>query len=281
MQLSLSVRIAESQTNKERLALPFPAILALAREIGYSAICLRASVVSVASPPERVAEVRRLVEAAGLAVSMVTGDVALAANDAHAVDALRHITPYLDLAEVFRTTRLRVMMQSEADIPFAQRAADEANERGLLLCHQTHQRTLFERVDESIAVVKRVNRRNFGITYEPGNLLICGDDYGPEAIKRLGPYLFNVYLQNFWVTPEGTDVQETNRGPVRATPIPLGDKRGVDLDRVFEGLRAVGYDGWVTVHSAMVPGLTVEASAREYFRVLRPYVGSDRLPSLR
>lgn len=274
MKLSLSVRIAESQTNKEQLAVPFPEILQLARDIGYTAICSRGSVVSVTSPPERLADVRRLIAESGLKVSMATGDVALAVNDAHAVDALRNITPYLDLAEALDTTRLRVMMHGDADVPFAQRAADEANERGMLLCHQTHQMTVCETITESLAVVQRVNRRNFGITYEPGNLLIDGDDYGPEQIKRLGERLFNVYLQNFWVTPTGTDRQPTRHGFVMATPIPLGDRRGVDLDRVFEGLRAIGYDGWITVHSAMVAGLTVEQSARQYYQVLAPYVAA-------
>jgi sugar phosphate isomerase/epimerase len=272
VKLSLSVRIAESLTNKEQLALPFPEILRLAGDIGYPAICSRGSVVSVTSAREHVAEVRGLIAEHGLAVSMVTGDVALAVNDAHAVDALSNITPYLDLAQALGTNRLRVMMQSEADYSFAQRASDEASERGMLLCHQTHQCTLCETIDESIDVVRRVNRRNFGITYEPANLLICGDDYGVESIKRLGERIVNVYLQNFWVTPDGTTEQPTNHGIVRATPIPLGDKRGVDLDRVFEGLGAIGYGGWITVHSAMVPGLTVEQSARQYYDVLAPYV---------
>jgi sugar phosphate isomerase/epimerase len=205
---------------------------------------------------------------------MVTGDVALAANDAHAVDALRNITRYLDLAEQLRTRRLRVMMQSEADFPFARRAADEANERGMLLCHQTHQNTLFETVDETITAVKRINRRNFGVTYEPANLLICGDSYGPEQIKRLDDLVFNVYLQNFSVGPDGTTAQPTRRGLVRATPLPLGDKRGIDLDLVFEGLRAIGYAGWVTVHSALVPGFSVEQSARQYYETLRPYLAN-------
>jgi sugar phosphate isomerase/epimerase len=272
VKLSLSVRIAESLTNKDRLTLPFLEVLQLAREIGYPAICARGSIVSVTSPVDHVAAVRRLIDERGLAVSMVTGDVALAVNDAHAVDALRDITPYLDLAEALGTQRLRVMMQSDADFPFAQRSADEANERGLLLCHQTHQATLCETIAESLEVVRRVNRRNFGLTYEPANLLICGDDYGAESIKRLGERIFNVYLQNFWVTPDGTTEQPTNHGIVRATPLPLGDKRGVDLDRVFEGLSAIGYNGWVTVHSALVPGLTVEQSARQYYDVLVPYV---------
>jgi sugar phosphate isomerase/epimerase len=272
MQLSLSARIAESQTNKEVLTIPFPEVVHLARDIGYSAICLRASVASVTSPPEQVAQVRRLLDDAGLAVSMVTGDVALAANDAGAVAALRNITPYLDLAAAFDTTRIRVMLQTEADIPYAQRAADEANERGILLCHQTHQRTLFETIEESLDIVRRVNRRNFGITYEPGNLLICGDDYGAAAIHHLGANIFNVYLQSFWVHPEGTDRQPTNHGIVLATPVPLGDPRGVHLDRIFDGLWEIGYDGWVTVHSAMVAGMTVEESARRYYDVLAPYL---------
>jgi sugar phosphate isomerase/epimerase len=272
VKLSLSVRIAESLTQKDQLTLPFAEVLRLARDSGYAAICSRGSVVSVTSSTEQVTAVRRLIDEHGLAVSMVTGDVALAVNDAHAVDTLRHVTPYLDLADALGSRRLRVMMQTEADYSFAQRAADEASERGLLLCHQTHQATLCETVAECIEVVRRVNRRSFGITYEPANLLICGNDYGPECIKRLGERIFNVYLQNFWVTPDGTTEQPTNRGVVRATPLPLGDKRGVDLDRVFEGLRGIGYDGWVTVHSAMVPGLTVEQSARQYYDVLTPYV---------
>ena len=52
----------------------------LAREVGFQGLSMRASVVSVDSPPERVAAVRRLLDETGLAVSMVTGDVALAAN---------------------------------------------------------------------------------------------------------------------------------------------------------------------------------------------------------
>lgn len=272
MQLSLSVRIAEDHFDKTRLAVPFPAILEMARRIGYRGICMRGSVVSVDSPHEQMKEVADLLRRAGLAVSMLTGDVGLAANDEHATDAIHNITPYLDLAQTFGTRRLRVMMTSEGDIPLAQRAADEARERDMLLCHQTHQRTLFERVGECLDVLRRVNRPNFGVTFEPANLLICGDDYGPEQIQRLGPHIFNVYLQNCQVGPDGTRVEQTNRGPVRTTPLPIGDKRGVDLDRVFAGLRAIGYDGWVTVHSAMVPGLTVAESAQRYHDVLRPYV---------
>jgi hypothetical protein len=146
MRLSLSTRVGEAFKDKRSLSLPFPDIVSLARATGYPGICLRAAVVGVESPPERVAEVRAVVGEAALAVSMVTGDFHLAANDDHATDALRNIAPYLDLAEAVGCRRIRVMIQREEDIPYARRAADEAGEREVLLCHQVHIGTLFERV---------------------------------------------------------------------------------------------------------------------------------------
>jgi sugar phosphate isomerase/epimerase len=263
VKLSLSARIAEEPSQKERLTVPFAEVLDVARDAGFQGVCVRGSVVGVRSPVERVAETRRLVDAAGLAVSMVTGDVALAANDEHATDALRDITPYLDLAQALGTTGVRVMLQHERDLPFARRAADEARERGMLLCHQTHTATLCETVDACLAVLERVGRPNFGITYEPANLLAVGDDYGPDQIRRLGRWIFNVYVQNLLPEPDGPLAIRTNRGVVRATPLAVGDRRGVDLDALFEGLRAIGYDGWITLHSARLPGLDPEASARQ------------------
>ena len=141
------------------------------------------------------------------------------------------------------------------------------------LVHQTHIRTMCETVAETLDVVQQVNRPNFGVTYEPSNLAICGDDYGPEALRQLAPHLFNVYLQNWHIHPEGKMTIGTNRGEVRADQPPLSDERGLDLGRVFAGLREVGYAGWVTVHQAMGPGETVEQAARASYDTLRPYMG--------
>ena len=35
-------------------------------------------------------------------------------------------------------------------------------------------------------VLKRIDRANFGLIYEPANLAICGQDYGPDCIAQLG-----------------------------------------------------------------------------------------------
>lgn len=272
MRLSLSTRIGESFSDKTRLSLPFLELLALACTAGYDGICLRATVASVDSPADQVAQVDALVREASLDVSMVTGDVNLAANNERAAEALRNITPYLDLAEALHCRRVRVMIKQEEDLPYARRAADEASERGLLLCHQVHINTLFEKVEECLDMLRRINRRNFGITYEPANLLAVGDDYGPEQIKRLGEAIFNVYLQNFRLDRAGQTVLRTRGGPVPVTLLPLADGSGVKLDRVFASLHAIGYDGWVTVHAASLPGKSAHEWARQYYSDLAPYM---------
>ena len=271
MKLSLSVRVAESPTRKDRTAVPFEELAPLAVELGYEGLCLRASVVAVDSPPEHVAHVRALLDRLGLAASMVTGDLPLAVNDAGATAALHNVTPYLDLAARLGSERIRVMMHGDEDVPLARRAADEARERGISLCHQTHFGTTFETVDDSLAVVRAIDRPNFGVTFEPANLLVCGDDYGPDAIARLAPHILNVYFQNMRLGPDAALVHLTRRlGPVRADYVPIGDRSAIDVEEQVEALKRVGYDGWFTVHQPLQPGQTVPDAMREAYLAIAP-----------
>lgn len=74
-------------------------LIALAKNHGYEALCMRASQAGVQSPRELITEMRGKIDRAGLVVSMVTGDVAVPSNNDQGPDGLRNITPYLDLAE--------------------------------------------------------------------------------------------------------------------------------------------------------------------------------------
>src|SRR5438093_6138933 len=252
MKLSLSVRIAESQDRKDRAAMPIEALAPLARESGFVGLSMRASVVSVGSSDERVAALRGLLDNVGLDVSMVTGDVALAANSPDAVRILNEPEPYFDLAERLDCDLLRVMLRSDVEVELVRSVCDAARERGLRLAHQTHWGTLFETVDGSLEVVRRVNRPNFGVTFEPSNLMVCGDEYGRSAVERLAPYLFNVYFQNMRLAPNGAVVwRPLRRGAVAADYVPLGDASGIDVSSMISDLKAMGYDGWFTVHQPL------------------------------
>ena len=273
MKLALSVRIAEPPKRKDVAAVPIETLAPLAKRAGFSGVSMRASVVGVGSPPARVREVRSLLDRLGLAVSMVTGDLALAINDAAATDAVRDITPYLDLAHALGCDLVRVMMHAAADVALAQRAADIAAERGMRLSHQTHWGSLFETVDGALDVLARVDRRNFGVTYEPANLLACADDYGPAAIERLAPYVFNVYFQNVRLDPASPTAFATRcRGAVPVRFLPIADRSGIDPAPLVDALKRAGYDGWVSIHQPLVGTQTVEAAVAEAADLFLPLI---------
>lgn len=270
MKMSLSARIAESFYDKKIASVPFEDLADLAKDNGYGAICMRASVAGIQSPNDRITSVRQTIDRLGLKVSMVTGDFAIPENLERGPDGLRNITPYLNLAEAFACDLLRICMKSEEDISWAQQASDEAAERGIRLAHQCHVASLFETIEGSVDVLRRVNRPNFGIIYEPANLKMCGETYGLEALNAFRPYLFNVYLQNYLDNPEGNEHIETwVHGMFYFDHIPLHDPRGVDWREVFDALDAVGYDGYVTVHQALAEIMAPAEAARVSAEFLR------------
>lgn len=274
MKLSLSTRIAESSSRKDLAEVPIETLAPLAARAGFSGLSMRASVVSIDTPPARVAEVRSVLDRENLDVSMVMGDIPLATNGPRATQALRGITPYLDLAESLGGLLVRIMMHSDEDIPHAQRAADEAAERGITLAHQTHWGTLCETVDGTLETVRRVDRDNFGITFEPANLLACGEDHA-AAIARLAPHLVNVYFQNVVLDPDGAHVFKTwARGPVPLRYVPLADPSGLSVTSLVQALRRIGYEEWLSVHQPLLDGQRVEDAIAEAADVFLPLVAN-------
>src|SRR5262245_8728792 len=126
MKLSLSVRIVESSC-KTRLLVPFEEVVAIARETGYEAVCMRASAGGVDTAPGQLAAMRRLVEGAGLRVSMVTTDFDVPLNNDHGPNGLREIGPSLDVAEALGCDLVRVCLKRREDIAFARQAAERAD----------------------------------------------------------------------------------------------------------------------------------------------------------
>jgi sugar phosphate isomerase/epimerase len=272
MRLSLSVRIAEGFLSKEEAILPLDAVADIAKSGGYGAICMRASQVGIQSSEAQMDSAALLLEQRNLSVSMITGNFDVVYNNEKGPDCLRNITPFLDLAQRFNSSLIRVALKTDDDVPWAQRAADEAAQRGIDLVHQCHTLSLFETVDGIVRTLEQIDRPNFGLIYEPANLEICGQDYGPASIARLGPWIKNVYLQNQILRPTGDVTLNTwCRGPVAFDLIEIHESGGVDFALVFDGLKAIKYDGTVTVHQSAPLGSSPQQSAlatADYLRTL-------------
>ncbi|HUG94301.1 MAG TPA: sugar phosphate isomerase/epimerase [Planctomycetaceae bacterium] len=272
MKLSLSVRIAEAPC-KTRLNVPFGELVGLAAELGYDAVCMRASAGGVQTPRRELEQMRSAVESAGLVVSMVTADFDVPLNNDRGPDSLRDIGPSLDVAESLGCDLIRVCLKTRTDIEHARRAANAAAARGIRLAHQCHTTTLFEQVEPSLAALREIGRPNFGLIYEPANLMLCGEPYGEGTLRKFQPWLMNVYVQNHVLDPEGTVELETwCRGPLRFRHIPLWEPGGVNFEQVFAGLRAIGYTGYVTVHQAYAELMGPREAAVESARYLRGHM---------
>jgi sugar phosphate isomerase/epimerase len=270
MTLSLSVRIAEEFQSKEKASMDLKALANLAVEAGYDALCMRGSQVGVHSSEASIEQAAATLGARGLAVTMVTGDFDIVYNNDRGPVCLRNIGPYLRLAQKLKAPLIRVALQKEEDIPWAQRAADEAESAGLKLVHQCHTRSLFETVGGIEQTLRKIGRPNFGLIYEPANLELCGQDYGRESIARLAPWIFHVYLQNQLLKPDGKiTLNPWCRGPIPFDLIPIHQTGGIDFARVFEGLAAIGYRGPVTVHQASGDGELPNESAKATASFLR------------
>ena len=273
MKLSLSARVAESFSNKRVASINMAELVALAKKAGYDALCMRASQVGVHSEPQLIAEYNQRIKDSALVVSMVTGDFYVPQNDEHGPDGLRNITPYLDLAESFGANLIRICMKKDEDIEWAQKASDEAKERYIRLAHQSHNSSPFETVAGSLRVLKAVGRDNFGIIYEPANWFVAGEEYGKEGIEAVQDYIFNVYVQNHRLNPDGEASLGTwGKGQVPVDHIGIWDKGGVDFDEVFGTLHAIGYEGYVTVHQAFAGIMSVEDAVTKSYDYLKTQI---------
>ena len=272
MKLSLSCRIAELSNNKEKSFLSIESLIKLASTNGFKGISLRPSVISTNTPTQSVLKLKDVFNLNKMSVSMITSNIHLAKNDAYAASNLRNITPCLDLAEQIDTSLVRIMIKNEDDIKFAKRALDEAKERGIILTQQTHWGTLAETIDQTINLIRVIKRKNFGITYEPANLLACGSDYGIKGLEKLLPYIVNFYFQNIKIDQNSSHEFKTlGNGNVRVRYLHLNDKKGIDIKPLIKLLDEQKYKKWFTIHQPLMEGQRVEEAIEEASNLFLEY----------
>jgi len=262
LQLSLSVRIIEAAC-KTKLNIAFEELVNIAADTGYDAVCMRASAGGVQMPLEELCRMRGIVEAKDLHVSMVTADFDVPLNNANGPNSLRDIDPSLDVAEALGCNLIRVCLKKDDDIPHAREAAKRAADRGIRLAHQCHTTSIFEQGKQILTNLEAIGQPNFGLIYEPANLMLCGENYGPATLTRLAPHIMNVYIQNHRLDPEGSVTLPTYcRGKIHFHHLPIWEAGGVDTATVFEGLKEIDWTGHFTIHQA--EGIKTAEDARAY-----------------
>ena len=275
LQLSLSVRIVEAAC-KTKLHVPFSDLVSIAADTGYDAVCMRASAGGVQTPLEELRRMREMVEEHGLHISMVTADSDVPLNNGDGPNSLRDIGQSLDVAGALGCDLIRVCLKTDADIPHAREAAKQAADHGIRLAHQCHTTSIFEQVDQILTNLETISQPNFGLIYEPANLMLCGESYGADTLRQLAPHIMNVYIQNHRLDPDGPVSLPTYcRGEVYFHHLPIWENGGVDSAAVFEGLREIDWAGHFTIHQA--EGIETAEDARAYARHCAEFVRSSEV----
>lgn len=262
MKLSLSGRLFESARGYR---LGRDDFLSFAREAGYDGVELRYPQMPMETPPEEVANVRgRLAE---LGLTWVFGTVEGIHEPALLERSLATMRQHAAGGALF--TRFTVFKPEQ--VPLAQRFADEAARRGTTLIMQLHAGTVVDNVARAQEALRRIDRPNVKLAYEPNHLLFDGDASYIDAVAQLAPHIAAVSLQNYKPAPAGTPADQRiaigGRDWARALP---GDPAGVDLPAVFRALHGVGFDGWATVMSDCPPDMDPGQLARQWHDYLRP-----------
>ena len=116
MKLSLSVRIAESYSDKKKSVLNLEKICENAKLSNYQGICMRPSQIGIENSKEEILKAYQIVTSNNLTVSMVTGDFDIPANNELAGIAQRNITPYIDLCKLLNSKLIRIAIISQVYI---------------------------------------------------------------------------------------------------------------------------------------------------------------------
>ncbi|MFC4245289.1 sugar phosphate isomerase/epimerase family protein [Gryllotalpicola reticulitermitis] len=126
--------------------------------------------------------------------------------------------------------------------------AERAAHHGVTALVELHRGTVVASASSALRLLDGIDPRQVAVIHDVGNLISEGQEDTLSGFQMLGERLAHVHVKNTrWV---GTPSEETGEfaGTVDWAPQPAPLRAGqADLVAYFRALRAVGYDGWITV----------------------------------
>jgi len=122
-----------------------------------------------------------------------------------------------------------------------QRLGDCASDLGFRFAFETHNCYLHDLPKPTLELLKKIDRRNVGVNFDYGNILIHPDGGSlSDAIRTLADHIYEVHLKNVWMLP----------GQRYFNFIPCGLGDGAINNREFlRELKAIGYTGPLAIEA--------------------------------
>lgn len=171
--------------------------------------------------------------------------------------------------ELTREQGLALVVQSiEACLP-------EAEKCGVTLIIENHYKDDFwsypefaQKMDVFCDLVGRIKHPNFGVNYDPSNAFLAGDE-PLELLERVKHRVVTMHASDRYLI-EGT-IEDLRRDETGAEGYAKRLRHGTigkglnDYDAIFSTLKAVGFDGWVSIEDG-VDGMEQLAESVRFVR---------------
>ena len=124
------------------------------------------------------------------------------------------------------------------------RVAELAETYGVQALIELHHRTICPSASSARLFVEGLNPEQIGVIHDAGNMVYEGFEAYRMGLEILGPYLAHVHVKNARWFPVKYLEDKTVEWKCDAAAVHKGI---ADIRALFRAMKAVGYDGWVTL----------------------------------
>ena len=124
------------------------------------------------------------------------------------------------------------------------RVAELAAKHGLQALIELHHRTICPSASSARLFIEGLDPAHVGVIHDAGNMVYEGFESYRMGLEILGPFLAHVHVKNARWFPVKYREDKSVIWKCDAAPVHKGI---ADIRELFRDLKAVGYDGWVTV----------------------------------
>ena len=221
--------------------------LDLVKEIGFAGLSWRTD------PPERVKQVLDGAKQRGLKVFVIYANLELKDGKLVYDPRLREIIPLCQGTGTMLWPNVSSKQFKNSDpagddfaVAGLRELADICAANGVRIAVYPHVNIWVHRVEDALRVVKKVDRKNVGLTFNLCHALMDGaEDRIPTLLEEVAPHLFVV-------TINGADSHPSKRGWPQLIQ-PLG-KGSYDVGIVLKKLQAVGFKGPIALQCYNLKG---------------------------
>jgi len=235
MRIGLSGFLFEEDYRRQSVS--FEQFCRIARSAGYDGVELRRTQITPDSPADEKGRMRAVLSEQGLEVVCLTAR-GMPSGGQERDDYLQR---YLALCQEFGCG----LLKAGGEPAWLGEAAARAEEFGVRLATNTHLNTPLETVAGIAEYLREIGTDKFGLLYDCMHLAIAEQDY-LGGIETFCPRIGNVLIQCVRPGGEGEEavISREGRGFVRTR---IDQEPVQDWPAVFEKLKRLNYEGWITV----------------------------------